>query len=118
MKAQSAGAPSPPTDTARTEAGARALLLGKSGFVEGKVIPLRDDVAIIGRSPDCAVHVPDGQVSKVHARLDWTGTTYRLTSLGKNGTTVNGTAVEAPRPLAHGDDIALGASSLHFRLFA
>ena len=94
----------------------RALLLGKGGFVAGRVLPLKENVLLVGRGDDCAVFVPDPEVSKQHARLEWDGRTYVLTNLGRNGTRLNGEPVEVPSSLHNGDDISLGASSYSFRL--
>lgn len=95
---------------------ARAVLLGNGGFVRGRVIGLERDAIVMGRAPHCGVHVPDAQVSKSHAHLDWNGSTYVLTSKGRNGTHVNGELATKPVALRHGDEIRLGASSLHYRL--
>lgn len=110
---------SPDAKIARTQQNwpqARAVLLGNGGFVQGRVIGLDCDAVVVGRAPHCGVHVPDAQVSKAHARLDWNGSTYVLTSEGRNGTHVNGELAAEPVALHHGDEIRFGASSFHYRL--
>ena len=94
----------------------RAVLMGTGGFVNGIAVRLEPDSIVVGRLPACGVHVPDAQVSKEHARLDWNGETYVLTSTGRNGTSVNGRQITEPATLRHGDEILVGGSSLCYRL--
>jgi len=63
----------------------------------------------IGRGTELAVSIPDRSVSREHAVLERTGDTLRLQDLGsRNGTTVNGERLVAPRDLRGGDRIAFG----------
>jgi DNA-binding winged helix-turn-helix (wHTH) protein len=73
---------------------------------------------ILGRSNEAAIFVDDAAVSRQHARItiDEAGATLR--DLGsKNGTMLNGHAIEAPAPLKDGALIVLGATGLRFRVF-
>lgn len=73
---------------------------------------LRDPVARLGRSPDCAI-VPGGPtaavVSAAHAELRHAGGAWQLVDLAsRNGTFVNGRRLTTPATLHAGDVIALG----------
>ena len=73
---------------------------------------LRDPVARLGRSPDCAI-VASGPaaavVSAVHAELRHSGGEWWLVDLAsRNGTFLNGGRLTSPAPLHSGDVIALG----------
>jgi pSer/pThr/pTyr-binding forkhead associated (FHA) protein len=62
----------------------------------------------IGRGDENDIVLAGGQVSRRHARIASDGGQYILHDLGsKNGTFLNGERVTAPRPLQHGDVIAL-----------
>lgn len=69
---------------------------------------------VIGRDPKCGLVLEDPRVSKIHARLRWTGGGWVVEDLGsKNGTTVNErhpTKVE----LVHGAWIDFGGLSAYF----
>ncbi len=75
---------------------------------------IRDDVARLGRSPDCTVVLGGesaGVVSGVHAELRYAGAEWRLADLGsRNGTFLNGRRLTAPAAavLRAGDLITLG----------
>ncbi len=73
---------------------------------------LRDPVARLGRSPDCAI-VPGGPsaavVSAAHAELRHAGGEWQLVDLAsRNGTFLNGRRLPTPATLHPGDVIALG----------
>ena len=72
-----------------------------------------EDRLDIGRDPICAVHLPDPDVSRVHAEV----------SRGPNGVAVrqkggvvflNGTRVVGDMPLGEGDEISVGRTMLRF----
>jgi pSer/pThr/pTyr-binding forkhead associated (FHA) protein len=68
--------------------------------------------------PDAVVWIADRAVSRRHARIlvDARGAT--LEDLGsKNGTLLNGRPLEAPAPLADGDEIGLGEARIEFRSY-
>jgi len=84
--------------------------------VDGRVVPLSSDRAVIGRSRECDVRIDDGNVSRRHAELSrdhderWT-----VVDLGStNGTEVNGRRITRRTPLADGDRIAIGGTELVF----
>ena len=65
---------------------------------EGREIALADGEHILGRDADAKVELRSPAVSRHHARIVISGTSATLEDLGsKNGTTVRGQAVTAPR---------------------
>jgi DNA-binding winged helix-turn-helix (wHTH) protein len=79
------------------------------------VLPVGEHV--IGRSGDASILVDEAGVSRHHARITIDSDTATLHDLGsKNGTVVNGSAVEGAVPLTDGAVILLGATALTFRI--
>ncbi len=75
--------------------------------------PLEGEEIIIGRSSECDVTIADRYMSRRHARLVHDDDRWLLEDLGsRNGTTVNGSRVEAPTPIAEGDEIVLSGSTV------
>lgn len=84
------------------------ILIAQSGPVAGLRWPLAKDVLTIGRGGECDIVIPDRQISRVHARLQRCADGYEVEDLGsKNGTHVNGTALDGPRLLQDGDLLQL-----------
>ena len=72
----------------------------------------------IGRSPSADISVPwDGEVSKLHAQLEFVGGECTLVDdgLSRNGSFVNEERVSGRRRLRDGDVIRVGRSSVMFR---
>ncbi|NUO50046.1 MAG: sigma 54-interacting transcriptional regulator [Polyangiaceae bacterium] len=70
----------------------------------------------IGRDEGCEVFVPDGAISKRHARLSVTADGGVLTDLGsKNGTRFGGSRISEPTSLTSGDVFELGPLTFVFR---
>ncbi len=92
-----------------------AMLVLQRGADAGRRWPLdRTKQLIIGRGETCEIHLPDRQVSRHHARISWNGSSYQVEDLGsKNGTHVNGLAVEQTSLLQNGDEIQI---ALRFKL--
>ena len=92
------------------------VLIGQEGLLRGGRWPLTRDGLLIGRGSDCGVVVADRQVSRHHARIRLsTEGVFTLEDLkSKNGTHVNGVALEAPYRLVDGDviQVALAAKLL------
>lgn len=79
------------------------------------VLPLGEHV--LGRSGEASILIDEAGVSRQHARITIDAHTATLRDLGsKNGTTVNGSAVEGPVRLTDGAIILLGATALTFRI--
>lgn len=73
---------------------------------------------VLGRSKEAAVFVDDVGVSRQHARITIGEQGATLEDLGsKNGTMLNGHAIDARTPLADGAVIVLGATALKFCVF-
>ena len=79
------------------------------------VLPVGEHV--LGRSGEASILIDEAGVSRHHARITIDAHTATLRDLGsKNGTTVNGSAVEGPVRLTDGAIILLGATALTFRI--
>lgn len=93
-----------------------------SSIPTGRYLILRDrkfslalGEAIIGRGDDCVVKLVSSLVSRHHARVTCDEEQTLIEDLGsRNGTRVNSTFVEVPRPLNHGDRIQIGPYALVF----
>lgn len=60
----------------------------------------------VGRDPSCQIHLDGDLVSRVHATFDIGDLTTTLTDAGsENGTFLNGTRLDAPATVRHGDHI-------------
>ena len=75
----------------------------------GELIPLRDDVTLIGRGRYVHVRLDDASVSKLHAQIVCRSPYYYVEDLGlsRNGTRVNGRPV-GRRLLEDGDVVTFG----------
>ena len=83
------------------------LIMGFTKF------PLEGDVATIGRQATCTVHIPDINVSRLHAELRRSGDSWSIEDRGStNGTKVNGEIIVTPTTLQAGDTVSLGAVQL------
>jgi len=72
---------------------------------------------ILGRSGEASILIDEAGVSRQHARITIDARSATLRDLGsKNGTSVNGAAVEGPVRLTDGAIILLGATALTFRI--
>ncbi|MFQ5858405.1 MAG: FHA domain-containing protein [Anaerolineae bacterium] len=82
----------------------------------GHRVTLCDEVALLGRAPDCDVVIPDPRASRRHVELrrDEEGVTlHDLNST--NGSRLNGQLVEAPTRLRDGDVIEIAGAHFTFR---
>jgi pSer/pThr/pTyr-binding forkhead associated (FHA) protein len=108
-------APDTPPTAAATTAGTtvRAYLLD---LTTSLAYPLGDDIVGIGRDAVNHVVLKDAATSRFHADVRRAPTgAFVFRSMGTNGSTLNDTpAGRTPRPLADGDTIRIGGSSLRF----
>ncbi len=89
------------------------LVLLKSG--ESTVYEIAADEVVVGRHPECAVHVDSNMVSRKHARVVREGSDFFIEDLGSgNGTSVNGQKIVGRSPLNHEDRIRLGPILFRF----
>jgi DNA-binding winged helix-turn-helix (wHTH) protein len=101
-----------PPSGAREPVGWHRIMLGEHEIV----LPYGEHV--LGRSKEVAVFVDDVGVSRQHARITIDDRGAILEDLGsKNGTMLNGHAIDAPALLEDGAVIVLGATALKFRVF-
>jgi phosphoserine phosphatase RsbU/P len=83
------------------------LLLLTGG--ESKAFDLNRDELIVGRLPECEIHLDSNMISRKHARLRKNGSSFVLEDLGSgNGTFVNGQRVTAAITLQHEDRVKFG----------
>jgi hypothetical protein len=101
-------------DLTRNESAVRSRLL----LPDGRAITLADEPVSIGRLPECGIVLSDPNVSRVHAEVrpaEKGASEYILVDKGStNGTKVNGLPVTGTRPLAAGDTITLGATTIGY----
>ena len=84
-----------------------ALLVGKSGPLEGQRWAIRDSI-LIGRDPTCDIVIPDRQISRQHARIQVGTRGIFLEDLdSKNGTHLNGIPINEGMLLQDGDVIQI-----------
>ena len=87
-----------------------------SGPLKDTTIPLSEGELTIGREASNGIAVVDPSVSRQHCLLSGENGRFLVRDLdSRNGTLVNGTAVEE-QGLQHGDEIAAGDSSFLFLL--
>jgi DNA-binding winged helix-turn-helix (wHTH) protein len=80
------------------------VLIAQAGKLQGQIWNIDKDELVIGRGADCDVVIPDRQVSRHHACIHRTSDGFLLEDLGsKNGTHLNGNAIQSPALLQDGD---------------
>jgi predicted component of type VI protein secretion system len=96
-------APAPPAAAPAT----RWVLVWPAGEV-----PIGDAALVVGRSKDCDISLADGNVSRRHAEIGRDGEGFAVRDLDStNGTLVNGRRIRR-EPIAEGDEITVGTSTL------
>jgi small-conductance mechanosensitive channel len=84
------------------------------GAGAGTTVELGDHSVVIGRDASSGLRLSDAQVSKEHARIEWTGTGYTIVDLDSTfGTAVNNVRVDR-RDLKPMDRIIIGSTVLVF----
>ena len=90
-----------------------SLLVSTNGV--HRTVPLTTPLTLIGRGAEVDLRLPDTGVSRQHAEIRVLDGVATVTDLGStNGTVVNGRRVTT-QPLADGDCVEIGASTLVFR---
>jgi hypothetical protein len=111
----------PPVPTMQTAAGrglrnASLSLLAPDG-ASIRRFRVNPPSATLGRRSNNDVPLPDLKVSRQHARIENSGSSWSLIDLkSRNGTRLNGETVSVPSPLHHNDIIEIGLSRLRFEL--
>ena len=82
---------------------------------QATTIELSSDETLLGRDPKCTLEIKSGMVSRRHARVFKNADEFLVEDMGSgNGTFVNGSKIEGPKPIKHGDRIKLGPVLLRF----
>ena len=77
-----------------------ATLTSTDHSVVSKRFKLSTDPVILGRHPECEVHIEDGSVSRRHAQVTFEGGHYFLSDLNsRNGTLLNDQPIHRPTKL-------------------
>jgi DNA-binding winged helix-turn-helix (wHTH) protein len=83
--------------------------------VDEREVRLYEGDNVVGRAPDARVHVDSSTVSRRHARIVVRGDSAVIEDLGsKNGTEVDGRAIDAPVALADRAIVWVGSVALTF----
>jgi pSer/pThr/pTyr-binding forkhead associated (FHA) protein len=86
----------------------RPVLTVEEGEHVGLRVVVDSDDFIIGRGEECNLVLNDRAISRQHARIWREGDSFLIEDLeSKNGTWVNGEALQQPRQLSDGDKIQL-----------
>ena len=95
----------------------RATLVSRHPGTFGSQHPLDADELVIGRAQDAGLFLDSSGVSRHHARISWTGSTYLLEDLDStNGTWPNERRLTEPASLSNGDLIRFGDVPFVFSL--
>jgi sigma-B regulation protein RsbU (phosphoserine phosphatase) len=90
------------------------VIKGPKGLV-GQVLPLNDDVVILGRDQDADISLPSPAVSRRHARLLRKDGTYFVEDLGsRNGVLLNDKRVAGRMPISDADELRIAEFALRF----
>ncbi len=90
---------------------------------EDRTIRVPEGASVIGRDPESAIWIDAAGVSRRHACIDVRSAgaardVVRIEDLGsKNGTFVNGAAIEGPTTVADGAVVQIGTASLAVRIW-
>lgn len=98
----------------RSQATTQPVLLVVNGSAAGQTFPLSRGHYVIGRDEEAEISLPDVAISRFHALVvvDPDGA-VSIRDLGSsNGTCINGQRLVSERPLAEGDEIAIGAGTV------
>lgn len=88
------------------------LLLGRKTL---QVHDLDRDRVLVGRDPEADVVIDNASVSRRHVEIRREEGGWVVEDLGSsNGTFVGGEEIDAPRPLAEGDEIGIGKFAIVF----
>jgi eukaryotic-like serine/threonine-protein kinase len=95
----------------------RCRITIRNGPLAGHSFLLHQDTTKLGRTAGNDVVIPDGTVSRFHARLFFHNGQWSIEDLNSsNGTWVNGTRIARPTPVMHGDTLRLGDDLVAFEL--
>ncbi len=87
-------------------------------YWRAREIALEQGENVLGRDPQAGIFIDHTNVSRQHARIVISVEGAVLEDLhSKNGTFLRGSRVEAPQPIADGDEVRLGSVAMTFRVF-
>ena len=102
-------APGTPADVGQND----AYLVVMAGSNVGEMYKLDKEQLVIGRGDKADLRLVDDGISRDHARILKEGDRMMLEDMGStNGTYCNGARVSARQPLAEGDKILLGSTTI------
>ena len=92
----------------------QSMLVVERGIPGVRVIPLEQQVCLLGADPNSDVFVDSPYVSRMHAQIHQDGEVFRIRDLGsKNGTFINGTRLKGEdHRLKNGDRIELAEGQI------
>ena len=94
--------------------GAKLRIIG--GKNAGISYQLVDSITTMGRSPSCHVVIPEEAASRQHAEIMSTPEGYLLVDLqSRNGTSINGFAIEGQTLLRDGDRVSICSTTMEFQ---
>ncbi len=100
-------------ETAAGDGGQRIRLLITTPGVSAFERELDGGTVVIGRSSSVALAIPDRSMSRRHAQLSCKDGSWLVEDLGsRNGTLVNGVAVDHPLEIEPGDVVELGGTTI------
>jgi phosphoserine phosphatase RsbU/P len=86
-----------------------------TGPAMGRRYTLENNQYVLGRHPECDIVLESGSVSRQHAKITKSGTTFFLEDLkSRNGSFVNGRLINEPTKLVEGDAIRICDIELNF----
>jgi pSer/pThr/pTyr-binding forkhead associated (FHA) protein len=91
------------------------LIIRRDGHPD-TVLELEDSETLIGRAPTANLQLADDSISREHAVILWEDDAFTVEDLqSTNGIRVNGKKLRSA-PLAHGDEVQIGQTTLIFVL--
>jgi pSer/pThr/pTyr-binding forkhead associated (FHA) protein len=91
------------------------MLMIRDGDMAGHCFVLEHPVTTIGRGIECDLPINEVSISRRHAQILRQANGYYVQDLAsRNGTTVNGEPLGAPRLLKLGDNICVGSVSIQY----
>jgi len=82
---------------------------------QATTIELTSNETLLGRDKSCTLEIKSGMVSRKHARVFKSADEFLVEDMGSgNGTFVNGSKIDGPKSIKHGDRIKLGPVLLRF----
>lgn len=96
--------------------GAKSLLVSDEGGAARTYALTTGQPVTLGRSSDCTVPLNDTYVSQMHTRFFQKDDVWHVEDLGStNGTLLNRLKVSDPMPVAPGDQVRLGKTTVEVR---